>query len=248
MTVPALPTTFDPAELELASRTIAHWRGDDVSVNLLSGQLGTFTRAATATLVDTNGTSFTAAQSMPRFEPRDWEATSARTHMGLLMGTSDRLLFAADWRPRAFAFLLEFIEAGTIGTANAALCSVSNDAITGARFAVDVNVNLYRVRFHNGSAEVTATLAAAPTSGQRVVLRGQVYADGSVQMWQQINGAAETATARSAAPAGGLASAWGTGALLRLNAFGTGNAGSVWVKRLKLVPGLPDAALLARVF
>lgn len=244
MTIPVLPTTYDPAELELASRALVHWRGDDLSVNTVGGQLGTFTRGATATVVDFNATSFTVGNAMPRWEPRDWLASGERTHMGLLMGTSDRLTFAAAWRPRALAFLVEFIEAGTAATLNAALWSVSNDALTGARLAVDSTGTLYRLRHHNGTAEVTATLGAAPTVGQRVTLRGYLYADGSVQLWQSINGAAETATARSAANT--LAAAWGTGALTRLNGFGTGNGGSVWVKRLKVVPGLQDATAITR--
>lgn len=246
MTIPVLPTPADPAELELVSRCIAHWRGEDLRVDLVNGQPGTFTRAATATVYDSNGVAFTLPNFRPRFEPRDWLAGGSRTHMGLLLGATDRLSWAADWRPRALGFYVEFIEAGTVGIANAGLWSVTNDAVTGARLVLDSTGSAYRLRHHNGTSEITVTLGSAPTTDQRVVLRGYLYSDGSVQLWQSINGAAETATARSAGNT--LAATWGATARLRLNSVGTGNAGSVWVKRLRLVPGLPDATTLARQF
>lgn len=249
MLIPTIPAAADPGDLQLASRCIAHWRADDCSVNLVSGQLGTFARGATATLVDSLGVSFTAPNAMPRWEPRDWKATGTRTHMGLLMGTADRLHFAADWRPRSVAFWIEFIEAGGVAITGGGVLSVTNDAASGAYLIVDSSGTYYRVRHSNGTnPEVVQTLAAAPTSGQRVVLRGQLYADGSVQLWQSINEAAETNTARSTAPAVGLASAWPATPRLRLNAVGTGNGGSNWYRRAKLVPGLPDYTTLSRIF
>lgn len=246
MTIPALPPLLDAVELDVVSRCIAHYRADDLSLNLVSGQVGTFARGATATLVDTSGASFTAANQQPRFEPRDWLGTSARTHMGLLMGASDRLHYAVDWRPMACAIWVEFIEAGTIGTASAGVISVCNDAVTGARLVLDSTGTFYRIRHHNGTTEVTATLGVAPTAGQRVVLRGQLYADGSVQLWQAINGGAETATSRTGTNA--LGTSWAASSRLRFNAVGTGNAGSIWIKRVKVVAGLPDYATLARQF
>jgi hypothetical protein len=246
MTAPLIPTTLDPAELDPVSRTIAHWRGADVSTRLVSGQLGTFTRGATATLVDTAGAAFTAANAMPRWEPRDWLATGLRTHMGLLMGTADRLTWTADWRPRALAFLVEFVENGT-RTGSGTVFAVSNAADSGARLVLASNGTNYGLTHHNGTAGLTVTLSGAQAAtNDRVTVRGYLYADGSVQLWQSLNGGAETFTARSAANA--LAAAWGAAALLRLNATGTGAGGAAWYRRLKLVPGNPDPAVVARTF
>lgn len=248
MTIPITPAEFDSAELDVVSRCVAHWRGEDLSFDLVSGQVGTFSRAATASVVDTNGTTFTAAQQMAAWEPRDWLGGGTRTHMGLLMGATDRLSWDAAWRPRALSFYHEFMQVGGIALNNVALWSICNDAATGARLVLDSNGTFYRLRHHNGTAEVTVTLAVAPTSGQKVVMRGILYADGSVQLWQAINFAAESATGRSAAPSGGLATAWASGARTRLGSLGTTNGAPAWHKRFKIAPNLPDAALLARLF
>lgn len=249
MLIPQNPAFADPGDLQIVSRCIAHWRADDCSTRLVSGQVGTFARGATATLVDSLGSSFTAPNAMPRWEPRDWKSTSARTHMGLLMGTGDRLHFAADWRPRAVGFWIEFIEAGGVAISGGGVLSVTNDAASGAYLIVDSSGTYYRVRHSNGTnAEVVQTLAVAPTSGQRVILRGQLYADGSVQMWQSINEVAETNTARSTAPVAGLGAAWATTPRLRLNAVGTATGGSNWYRRFRVVPGVPDYATLSRTF
>ncbi len=249
MTIPYIPPMIDVGDLDVVSRCIGHFRAADLSLNLVNGQVGTFSRGATATQTDTAGVaSFTAANAMARFEPRDWANAGTRGQMGLLMGTSDRLTFVADWRPRSFAVAMEIIEAGTVGIASAALTSVSVDTLTGARVAIDSTGTYYRIRAHNGTTEVTATLAIAPTAGQRVRIRAQVYADGSVQLWQSINEGAETFTARSAANAFAGSPTWGVGAKWRLNSYGTGNGGSMWLRRAKLVPGIPDAATLARLF
>jgi hypothetical protein len=249
MTIPITPAEFDAADLEITSRCIAHWRGDDLTIDLVSGQPGTFSRGATATVFDSNGVSITLANATPRFEPRDWLGTSARTHMGLLMGTSDRLHYAADWRPRACAFWIEGIETGGAAISGGGVLSITIDAATGAYLRVDSTGTVYRVRHSNGiNAEVAQALAVAPTVGQRFVLRGQLYADGSVQLWQSINEGAETNTVRSVAPAAGLAASWGAGARLRLNSAGTGNGGSLWARRFKVVPGVPDYTTLSRLF
>lgn len=246
MTIPVLPPRYDAADLEIASRCIYHFRGDDHSLIPLTGQLPTFSRAATASIVDSQGNAFTAAQHQAAFEPRDWDNDTVREQMGLLLGTSDRLNYAADWSPKAFAFWHEFIQVGSMPSGGIAHWTITNDAVSGARLVIDSSGSYWRATHHNGSTSQTVTLAVAPASGNRVVLWGQVYADGSIQLWQTINEGAATNTARSSANA--LASSWGTGARLRIGASGTGNYGSQWLKRLRLVPGLPDLQTLSRIF
>lgn len=247
MTIPVLPPEFDAAELEIASRCIFHFRGDDQSLTPLTGQVPTFSRAATATTTDSKGTNFTAAQHMAAWQARDWDRDSIIEQMGLLLGTSDRLSYPMDSRPLAFAWWHEFIQVGAMPSAGVALWSITNDAVSGARLVVDSSGTFWRVTHHNGSAAVTVTLAAAPASGDSVIHWGYAYADGSVQMWQTINFAAATNTARSSANA--FAAQWGSGtARLRIGASGTGNYGAQYLKRLRLPPGLPDYPTLSRYF
>lgn len=247
MTIPIVPQQYDPDELGSVSRCILLRRESDLSLVARSGQIFTFARGTSLSIADTLSATFSSGYAQERYEPRDWLNTGSRTHMGIAMASADRLSCAADFRPRALAFWFEFIEGGTAATANAGLFSISNDAATGAYLIVDSTGTYYRVRHCNGTdAEVSQTLAVAPTSGQRVIIRGQLYADGSVQMWQSINGATESNTARSTAPAAHLAAAWSATAKIRLNSVGTANGGTNWFRVEKIVPGVPDAVYLAR--
>jgi hypothetical protein len=245
MTIPVLPSELDVSSSLLATRSIFHVRAFDQTLTALNGQVPTFSRAATASIVDVNGVSFTAAQHMVGWEPQDWDNDSVRECMCARLGTSDRLSYAADWRPIGFGFLFEFLQVGAMPSAGVALWSITNDAVSGARVVVDSSGTFWRLTHHNGTTGRTATLAVAPSSGNRVALWGYVYPDGSVQLWQSINHAAATNTAQSATAT--LASAWGTGARLRIGASGTGNYGALILRRLKLVPmSAPDYATLYR--
>ena len=64
----------------------------------------------------------------------------------------------------------------------------------------------YRVAHDNGTTAVGATLAASPSWGDTVELRGVLNADGSVLIGQSINAAAETTN--SDATAAALGAAW----------------------------------------
>lgn len=250
---PAYGTDLPAAPLELRSRCLAHWRAHDLTLHAeLTGLTGVLTRAATGTATDSDGTSYTAVHAQPRWDWRDLDGDSDRESVGLLMGTSDRLVWSDHGNPlalvpKAMAFALEFVETGGVSVASSALLYLGNDGVTGARLFVDAASGVYRLRHHNGSTEVVVALATAPTTGQQVRLRGQLYADGSVQLWQQINGGVETATARSAANT--RAASWGAGnAYLRLNSLGSGAATTAWYESLKLAAGLPDLATLLRLF
>lgn len=242
MTIPVVPVEIDADELALISRCFVHFRARDLTVDTVSGQLGTFTRGATASVNDALGVAFTVGQQLPRFDWRSWLGSSV---VGLLMGTTDRLTYECSWRPQAFSFWLRFQMVTTMPTASMTLWSISNDTPNGARVWLDSTGTFFRLRHNNGSTEVTATLAVAPVNTDRVELRGTVFSDGSVQLYQSINEAAETFTARTAANA--LAAAWGTGAKARLNGAGTGNTTSMFVRDWKLIPSVPDYATTVRV-
>lgn len=241
MTIAMLPPSLDDAELEIASRCAYHYRSSDLSVDMLSGQPGSFTRAATATFLDSLGATCTAGYGQARFEPR---VHLGATHFGLLMGTADTHNFPALWRPRTHASRWVGQQVGAMASAGKALLSISNDGVTGARLVLDSSGSFYRLTHHNGTSGVTVTLAVAPSNGQDLELWWQVYSDGSVQLWQSINGAAATNTVRSSALA--FASAWGTGAVLRFGNSGTANAMALWLQRFRTLFGVPDYGQLCR--
>ena len=249
MTIPTRPAPLDSAPLDLLSRCIFHARYGDCTLSPLTGQLPTFTRAATANVVDALGTAFTVGHSVPAFEPRDWLRTGTGTHHGLLLGSSDRLTYPAEFRPRVTSGWLAFMQVAAVPAENVALFSVTTDAATGARLVLDSSGTAWRLTHHNGAAGVTATLSNAPVAGDSVILYWTLFDDGSVQLWQIVNFGVASATARTAAPTSGtLAASWGTSAKIRLGASGTGNYGALWVRSAKLVRGVPTYAQLARAF
>jgi hypothetical protein len=247
MTIPALLVPNDRADGAPLSRLILSARYSDCALTARTGQVPTFSRAATASVVDDLGTAFTLGFHTPAYERRDWLRTSARTHTGIKHGTSDRLSYAATFVPRPMWFWLAFMHIGGIPAAGTPLLSITIDAATGARLVLDSSGSVWRLLHDNGASSRTASMAVAPVDGDSVILRGQLYLDGSVQLWQSINFAAESDSGRTAAPTSGtLASSWGTGARVRLGATGTSAFGSLWAHRLKLGRGVPTYAQMAR--
>ncbi len=108
--------------------------------------------------------------------------------------------------PQASSGLIEFIERGTIADTGRGIFQIGNYINAGARFYIVSTGTGYSVVHNNGSASVASTLVAKPKSGDIVRLRWSLNANGSVQIWQSINGAAETAGSVSAANA--LAGSW----------------------------------------
>lgn len=242
-TTPSAPALRDPTP-RLLSACLFHVDFARASLLSASGVAGVFARATTlASVSDGAGTTYTAPHSFPAWENRDLDGDTVREACGLRMGTSDFLHWVTPPAPQALSFLLEFVETGARTSANSTLFAICNDAVSGARLYLDTSGSYYRVTYHNGSTSVTATLSSGqPTSGQRVRLRGEWASNGALTIWQSINEAAET-TATSSALA--LPTAWGTGAKLRLNSRGdTENPAQGWYRRLKLVAGAPDVAVL----
>lgn len=201
------------------------WLARELALTARSGQAGTLVRAATATAVDDVGTSGTVFHSQPAWERVDTDADAIRDRMALKLG-ADLLSWPFQPTPAAMAGIVEFIERGTVGVADAGLFYLGNDGVTGARLYIESTGTVYRLVYHDGSTAVTSALAAAPSTGDLVRLQWTIGAGGIVQLSQSIAGAAWTTAAASAAQA--LPATWGAGAAkLRLNSVGTGNPGTM---------------------
>lgn len=237
MTLPPLLAN----RLTRASRLPFHWRGDRFSLTALSGQAGTFSRAATATPADYYGTTRTIVHSAAPWQHEDWDGDSTRDTPTLLMGGSNKLYWSLPLLPTAVTLYVEFVERGAVAVASAAVAYVGNAGNTGARLWIDSTGTYYRVRHHNGTSEVTATLAAAPSAGNRVALRATLASDGKVQLHQSINGAAESSTSASSALT--LAAAW-SDTRLYLATTGDTNAGANAFLRVRLARGTQTAATM----
>lgn len=95
---------------------------------------------------------------------------------------------------------------------------------------------------NNNVSSVTSTLAAAPTAYQRVRLRWLLLSTGSVQIFQSIDGAAETTAAASGTLA--LATAWAATTTLFVNGFGATNIGTQINLGVVVMPGNQTQATL----
>lgn len=231
------------APLETLSRCLFHF---DVATAVRDASSGAFVaesghtavlaRGATASPADSNGTTYTAQFVQPAYECRDWLNGGSRQSFGLLTGTSDRLPFSVAFRPKAMGGYAEFIE-----VAGATFC-LSNAAVSGARLVIDKTGSVYRITHHNGTSSVTATMVQTVAAGNRIRLRWQLNATGSVQIWQSINEAAETGPSASATLA--LATTWAASSSVYVNALGTGTAGAMWLRKVKFVAGTPTLAQL----
>lgn len=243
------PVIRDTDDLTPVSQCLHHFRASDRVLRTVDGGKGTLTRSATATITDTNGATFTAGYHQPVFESNTMSVDGVSVaSMTLRLGASDRLVFDHDARPMAMGVVVEFVQASP--SSDQALLSITDDAASGARFRIDWSGSQWRVGFHNGTTDSTATLSGtAPTAGQTVRLWGWMYDNGtqmSVQLNQSINSAASTATAISTLVT--RATAWATGAKLRYAALGTAAGAPASFRVGKLLPGAPTLAQLLRTF
>jgi hypothetical protein len=211
----------------------------------IGGQAATFTRAATAAPLDVTGTARTVQNHQPAFEMIDLDGDAARETPALLLGTSDKIWWPFDLLPQALTVYLEFIEKGAATNLDDSVCYIGNAGNTGARLWVDSTGSFYRARHDNGTSDVTSTLAAAPSTGQRVALRVTLDSSGRVQIHQSINGAAETSASQSGTNA--LAAAWGASRLYA-NSTGDTNAGAVCHVRIRVETGNKTATQMQRVW
>jgi hypothetical protein len=234
---------YPRATIAWRARDLENWLYGADNMQALTGQYVTSHRAATGTASDSYGVSLTVNNDRSR-----WHISS-----GLVTyrcGTSDYLNVGAGtagvavdfyYRPQAYSGVLDFIEQGP--TASSGAFYIGNSGQTGARLAIDVSGGAYRIFHHNGTSSVTATMATAPTAGQRCQLRWWLYSDGKVQIWQSINGAAETTPGASATLA--LATDWATTTLVSINALGTGSNGARdWIGLAMMRGNQTQAALL----
>lgn len=243
MSMPAIAPVRDQSELKRVSRCLLHFRANDLENKAVGGEEATFTRGAVATIADANGAAFTCGYTQPTWETLTW--LGVERFAFLRMGALDRFYFDCGWRPQALGFYHEFRQSGSIA-GGLTLWTVANDAVTGARLRLYSNGTAYVLEHHNGTTSQVAGLVAGPSTNDSVVMWGYLYADGSVQLNQSINGNPATSTSPSGANA--FAGAWGSVPRVRLSANGSVAGQPAYHKVFKLVPGLPTFAQLQRAF
>lgn len=213
------------------------WQAHRLSLAAITGQAATLTRASTATLTDSAGSTITVGHTMPRWESRTWSSAPA---IGLRMATDD-LTWPADWTLASCTLFLEAINLGTAQTSGQGLVYVGLDAGTGNRLVVRGTGTTFAVDLVIGANTSTATFGSTVANGDSVQLVVQCEDTGGnqrVRIGGSDNGvtvafsAWGTAIARGALPAG---------ARTRLNRVGSAGAqGAAWFRRVAVIPGLLD--------
>jgi hypothetical protein len=153
-------------------------------------------------------------------------------------GTAARATDSCYWDfppvPQAMMAYMRFVEQGTAllgGGAQVLVIGPQTNIIL--MFAINaISGGAYNVH-HNPGSDVNSMLAAAPALGDTVELLGILFADGSVQAVQSLNGAAVTFAAQSGAMA--LEAAWADPKTLGLNSIGSGFVGSNKFAEVKIV-------------
>lgn len=138
--------------------------------------------------------------------------------------------------PREMTVYLKFIERGTVNAGTAFL--IADAASASPALACFAPSGFYSAIHLNGTS-VTSTLTTAPAINDTVEIALRLFGDGSVQLAQSINGAAETTSTQSAALA--LASAW-SGLLLWPNGSAAGARGFAAYKSIKVAAGARSLA------
>jgi len=236
---------FNTTRLTRHSRLAFHWRGERFDLQALSRSPNqtpvTLTRAATASPVDVNGNTRQANHYQPAWDIVDWDGDATRETPALRLGANDTLYHEYFAYQQALTLYVEFVENGTLGIASAAVIYLGNAGNTGARLWIDATGTFYRVRYHNGTTEVTSTLGTGPTTGQRVRLRATLASTGAVQIHQSINGAAETSASASGTNAIPSNATWSANQLY-FNSTGDTNKGANLFVRVRLHHGTWTAA------
>lgn len=221
-----LPSAGFRRETGLARRwpLVIHPR--ELTIDALTGQVGTLTRATTAATTDENGVSRTLNRHQPR-----WEKSGGVGYLrlGAAAGAlTEYVTYPCDLTLTSLSGLVRFVEAGTAATGDtggagaSTIFAIANAAVTGARISVyAANNGKYTAEYHSGSSSVASQQTGSIVSdGQLITLRWSLVVAGgnaTIQLWQSVNGAAEVAASVSSSVATG---ALGTTTLYWLNAMG----------------------------
>lgn len=135
--------------------------------------------------------------------------------------------------PQAMSGLIEFIEKGTSVTPGAGVWSIGDYVLSSPSLQIGAGASGYEI-IHNNAGAVSSALAAFPSIGELVRLRWTLRANGSVQIWQSVNGGAEVAASSSVSSS--LAGSWSEG-YSWLNSLGASNQGFIAYRQSVVVTG-----------
>jgi hypothetical protein len=166
---------------------------------------------------------------------QSYPSSYLKTSAGTASRTADSFYFDWPHPPQAMTVYAKWVERGTLASSGKVLHVGSATAATDPRLVIESTGTFYWIRHDNGASTSTATLGVAPSIGDTVEIAGQLNADGSVAIYQSINGAA--ATTASDATVATPGPTWAD-TRLYLNSAGTSSIGNAEFIELKVLPGV----------
>lgn len=221
-----------------------HHRGRDLSLDTVSGQTLTLTRASARTTTDTGGNTVSVVHSMPAWGSRT--LYDAVQYAGLEVGTADVLSSTVVPEPATMSGLIEFVHDSNPGhtTGRAELFSIGTASNLDPYLTVYIDPAYYAIEYQpvggGGGAGATVTRNSSDLT-KLLRIRWMWNANGGVQIAVTLNGGAETVGSATAAI---TRVAWATGTQVRINANGWLTGGIGWYRDVKVFPGVNSLATM----
>ena len=216
------------------------WHGRFASLDALTGQVGTLTRATVTTSTDTTQGSWTVGYGYPRwYVYPSWNLSADPIVTGLIAQSED-VAWPIDFVPQSLTVLMEGINTnGTTPVNGGGVLHIGNDAATGNGLSLTGTATTYALTLTTGGGSVTSTLAAA-VGNVRWRLVAQMEDNGTTQRIRlgiSINEAAFVFEAWTATLT--RAVTFPSGSKVRINRVGSaGTNGQSWFRRVSIYPGL----------
>ena len=216
------------------------WHGRFASLDALTGQVGTLTRASNVAVQSTGGPNPTVVDGYPAwYAYSGWAPSPDPAVLGLYTPSGD-LTWPLDAAPQSLTVLLEGINTeGATPVNGGGVLHLGNDGATGNALSIVGTATTYQLTLTTGAGSVTSTLSS-PVGNVRWRLLVQLEDNGTTQRVRfgisisesVLNMEAWTATLTRAA-------AFPSGSKVRLNRIGSaGTVGDSWFRRLSIYPGL----------
>ena len=161
----------------------------------------------------------------PQIEPGPVESSPILTSGAPASRSADVLTFPWAHAPGPYTGYLRFIELGALAYSDTrVLLQIGTSGVPPWLYVRKfTGTNRYGIGLNHGAGAASSNLPTSPvpTIGDQVELLWRLYADGSVQIEQAINGGTPVVAARSAAV--GLPTAW-SGQVMRLSGLPSGGS------------------------
>lgn len=225
----------------LQPQALFSWQARFASLDALTGQTGTLTRASTAgTIASDDAGPVLVGYGDPRwYSYPNWEASDDPRVTGLI-AQSEHVEWPLEFVPQSFTVIVEGINTnGATPINGGGILHLGNAAATPAQLSIVGTATTYQLALQTAGGTVTSTLSTA-VGDVRWRILAQMEDNGTTQRIRLGISVTEAAFAWDAwSSTLARAATFPSGSKVRLNRIGSsGTYGSSWFRRLSIYPGL----------